>query len=389
MWKSGNRTVGNRQKKLHIRFRGTIGDVLHYLARMKDVRSKYPEYWIKCIIASHIPYQLREVIELEPYIDEIEVLPPHIPGSVVSPQLQRKIESDVGIDGEVLDFVLPGYGDLLQFEIDQDWRPALSASDLRFADNFFDTYIGDAGLVTLHMASSRDKDVEWQWGMRKYQELVELIQRDYSHKILIVGDVSASFCQDGSILDLSSNEGLGITLREVFALIVRSDLVIGGDSGFQVLPWLCGIPVISLVPEYHIRGWARPNDGCWLGEVISVDMFLPDAYTDRSGSVILPVESASVDEVYIHVKRLLGEGRRGTSVDKHPVSIYVRRRYKPWIWIWYRTVALKHLRKVADFVFAPWYPTNRSAVVLGLLRRVAGKVRRVACGLVQQHGRWR
>lgn len=371
----------DRQKKLYVRFRGTIGDTVHYLVRMRDVRRKHPQHWIKCAIASPIAYQLRELIELDPYIDEIEVLPPHDPGFVVSPCFRRKTQTEIGRSGKFLDFVLPDYGDLLQFEIDKAWRPALCASDVAFADSFFDTYIRDAGLIVLHMVSGRGKGKEWQWGTNKYQQLAALIHRDYPHRILAVGNVAASFCQDGSMLDLSSNVELGVSLRQVIALIARADLVIGGDSGFQVLPWLCGISVISLVPQYHIAGHALPDNGRWLGKVIDVSMFLPEAYADKSGSVILPVESTSVDEVWAHVSRLLGEPKPAVPMKEHPLPPYVRRRHKPWVWIWYRTALLKWLRKLAGFAFAPWYPKSRISVVRRQLLRVVHKIRRLACGL--------
>ena len=288
---------------LYIRFRGTLGDACHYLLKMKDVCSAYPDHLIKCAIRSTNPSEIKQFIRFCPHIDKIEISPERDAGWSISQKFLLRIKSICDKGGSFLDFTLPGHGDVVKYISEKDWRPPLTEDDLIFAERFCKNFIGTQDLITIHIGSTRSKAPFWQWPIEKYDHLCKALLKNFSCKVLIVGDVQLPE-KHKDIIDLTNNYNLGITVREIIALILKSRIVIGGDSGFSVISWLCGIPTISLLPEKHISE-GEHND--YLSKGFNKPIrapatnWLPKSYPPDNKNVILPLENTGVDELYQNI----------------------------------------------------------------------------------------
>jgi hypothetical protein len=320
----------------------------HYVSKMKDVRSKYPAHEITWAIKCDRPFEIREFIKHNPYIDRIEILPERDLGFGMSPRFKDKIKSITDKGGEFLDFLLPNYGDTLKFISQEDWHPDLSDRDLAFAEDFQKKYIGTSGLISIHPASTLRKGPQWFWPVRNYKRLCELILRNLSHTILVVGELSPPVRHE-RIIDLTNNYYLGITLREIIALILKSDIVIGGDSGFEILPWFCGNSVIGLVPQRHMsEGMYKDFARKGLGKSVRVtaDVWLPGSYPKGNRNVVLPFERTTPEEVYRQIEHLLGE-KSMLSGDRtaEGLTVYRRKRYRSWLRVLFHTIVSQRLRR--------------------------------------------
>lgn len=133
-------------------------------------------------------------------------------------------------------------------------------------------------------------------------------------------------------------------LRELLGLILKSDIVIGSDSGLEVLPWFCGNSVISLVPEKHIsEGMHNESIKKHLGKSVqlSVDAWLPKSYPKDNKNIILPLEKITPEEVYHHIKKNITIKNKPQS----PPAIYKRRSYRSRLWIFFHIVILWKIQR--------------------------------------------
>jgi ADP-heptose:LPS heptosyltransferase len=292
------------KSRLIVRFRGGIGDTVQYLSLMRDVRRTYQEYWIECAIASSTPYLIRELVEVNSYIDKIKILAEIDSGFNVSLSFQKKINNFIAQGDKFLDFVYPDFGDTLLFEREIPWQLEFFKEEIDFAEDFTKKYIGNRGLITLHPVSLQFKGPEWRWGEHQYRQLVNLILRDYPHQILLVGDMSISGLPRNRIIDLTSNRMLGISMRKLLATIAKSDLFIGVDSGFAQVAWLSGKKAIAMTPSENLEQGLYKHfiDGKCFS--FNVYHWYPKNMVAAGDRIIFPLETTTPENIFLQINKM-------------------------------------------------------------------------------------
>jgi hypothetical protein len=279
-------------EQLLIRCRGTIGDALHYLARMPAVRAAYPGHRITCAIQSTDPLSVKELLAADPHVDAVWLTSEW--HTRFDPAARFLARARLARPDEYLEFLLPGWADCARFAAALPWAPRLDPADHAFAERFRERELGGRPFLVVHAASRRDKGPAWAWA--GHPKLIERLAERGGAAIVVVGDPVPLRASRGAVHDLTRNLRLGIGLRQMLALVLRAELVVGGDSGFQVAPWLAGRAVISLVPQRHLReGYRIAHDGHV--QFATVDQWLPPAPALRDRQVVLPLETTSVDQV--------------------------------------------------------------------------------------------
>jgi hypothetical protein len=272
---------------------------------MPSVRKAYRGYRITCAVQSDDPLRVRELLAADPHVDAVLLTPEW--HCRFDPAKRFLARSGLEGRGEYLEFLLPAWGDAARFAVTRPWTPRLEPADDAVATRLRDRYLHGQPFLVIHAASRRHKTPDWEWP--GYAELIEQLAHRTGRPIVVVGDTVPLRPSRGTVLDLTRNLRLGIGLRAMLALVLQAELVLGGDSGFEVAPWLAGRRVISLVPERHLRrGYRVDLDGQTL--VATVDQWLPPTPGCGGRQVVLPLETTSVEEVLARVAGmgLLGPG---------------------------------------------------------------------------------
>lgn len=94
-----------------------------------------------------------------------------------------------------------------------------------------------------------------QWGIQKYKELGEHLNRDHELGIVVVGDKDG---QAGSGKIAGTPSGMcranGLTLEQTAHLVKQSEIFIGSDSGLAHLAAALDIPTVVLFgPSDHLK----------------------------------------------------------------------------------------------------------------------------------------
>ena len=283
---------GGEGRRLLIRCRGTIGDTLHYLARMPAVRAAYGRHRIICAIQSNDPLRVRALLAADPHVDAVWLTSEW--NRRFDPAARFLARARIAWRDDYLEFLLPGWGDCARFTPAAPWMPHLDPAARAFAERFHEGQLGGRAFAVVHAASRRDKGADWEWP--GYPELIERLADRTGGPVVVVGDPVPLRAARGSVHDLTRNGHLGIGLRPMLALVLRAALVVGGDSGFEVAPWLAGRRVISLVPDHHLqRGYRIAVDG--QVRLANVHQWLPPAAARRDRQVVVTLDTTTVDQV--------------------------------------------------------------------------------------------
>lgn len=283
---------GGEARRLLIRCRGTIGDTLHYLARMPAVRAAHPGHRIVCAIQSNDPLRVRTLLAADPHVDEVWLTSEW--NRRLDPAARFLARARIAWRDDYLEFLLPGWGDSARFPPASPWTPHLDPAAQAFAERFHARELGGEAFVVVHAASRRDKGADWEWP--GYPALIERLAERTGGPVVVVGDPIPLRAAGGRVHDLTRNGRLGIGLLPMLALVLRAALVVGGDSGFEVAPWLAGRRVISLVPEHHLRrGYRIAVDGHV--HLADVHQWLPPAPGRRDRQTVVALDTTTVDQV--------------------------------------------------------------------------------------------
>jgi ADP-heptose:LPS heptosyltransferase len=333
-----------KNRTIYTLLRGSLGDIAIYLSRLENVRKTYPESKLVFGIQSDLPHLMRELVRLIPGVDAIEILPDRDLTRNLSEVTERKIRSNLSSEDVFLKFLIPGYGDAAKFKPNQRLPLHFSKKDLFFRRWFFEKFVGNHPLITIHTTSLTRKADSWFWPVDQFEKLCKLILNRYQVKILVAGGTSICFSHP-NLLDLTNNRFKGIQLSEMLSVILESKLVLGGDSGFTVIPHLCKIPVISMVPNEHItKGFHSENLRNLLPDCPPQTVHEWISITpENSFSHIFPLET-SAEEVFKKIGLLMDAQRipKPNSTNQSPLQAKIL--FRSRIRIFFQTVMLDSLQ---------------------------------------------
>jgi ADP-heptose:LPS heptosyltransferase len=128
--------------------------------------------------------------------------------------------------------------------------------DLVFGDSFRDAHISTGELlISIHTGSYWRRHL--QWPFRRYIDLIKKILKQYHCKVVLLGTKEETLMvhqimtvvEDSRIINMAGKT----TLTQVAAILSRSDLFIGNDSG------LLHVSLALKVPSIGIFGYTSPR----------------------------------------------------------------------------------------------------------------------------------
>jgi len=163
------------------------------------------------------------------------------------------------------------------------WDIPVSAADRAFAAE----HCGDGGPVVLISPCSSQRFRNYRnWRAENYAELVRWLQREHGARVVLTGGRTDLEREYGAAIESAAPRPLAnlvgaTTLKQLMALIARTNLVICPDSGPAHMATAAGTPVVGLYATSN-----RHRTGPYLSQDLVVDRY-PDAVQKEFG---VPVE---------------------------------------------------------------------------------------------------
>lgn len=299
-------------ERVAVRLCGTFGEIVSFGPYLSGLKRRWSASRIKAFVETpdNIRPMVHNQLELEQALDEIEFLPwQGLTAPSQDPAVRHRMREEAGPEGLCLDWsTLATLSPDLP--VDPSWNPPLSERDVAWATALTAPYreVGRK-LAVVQVRKRRG----WAWGIAQTRAVVEGLDAG-GWTVFLLGEratLMSAACADPTqaitaadlahidamrsfhhVVDLMDNTARGITYRELTALALQAEVVVGLLSGFQMAALMAArpVPVVAVIPAHEVipAGFRRR-------------FLLPEFYLVRSNSRLV-VADATPGEVLAAVE---------------------------------------------------------------------------------------